>query len=86
MKPIKHDFNAFDIISDSSLYGTPRNYSVNRPRCSKIMIYLVVMGQNSDKRLIFFSLSLKAKLTSFLRVIAIIRIVIGAEIADLIFK
>lgn len=55
-------------------------------QCSKIMIYLVVMGQNSDKRLIFFSLSLKAKLTSFLRVIAIIRIVIGAEIADLIFK
>lgn len=50
------------------------------------MIYLVVMGQNSDKRLIFFSLSLKAKLPSFLRVIAIIRIVIGAEIADLIFK
>lgn len=48
------------------------------------MIYLVVMGQNSDKR--FFSVSLKAKLPSFLRVIAIIRIVIGAEIADLIFK
>lgn len=55
-------------------------------QCSKIMIYLVVMGQNSDKRLIFFSVSLKAKLPSFLRVIAIIRIVIGAEIADLIFK
>lgn len=50
------------------------------------MIYLVVMGQNSDKRLIIFSVSLKAKLPSFLRVIAIIRIVIGAEIADLIFK
>lgn len=83
MKPIKHDFNAFDY---SSLYGTPRNYSVNRPRFPMLQNYDLSSSQNSDKRLIFFSLSLKAKLTSFLRVIAIIRIVIGAEIADLIFK
>lgn len=39
MKPIKHDFNAFDIISDSSLYGTPRNYSVNRPRFPMLQNY-----------------------------------------------
>lgn len=36
MKPIKHDFNAFDY---SSLYGTPRNYSVNRPRFPMLQNY-----------------------------------------------
>lgn len=50
------------------------------------MIYLVVMGKNSDKRLIFFSVLLKVKLFFFFRVIVIIRIVIGVEIVDFIFK
>lgn len=86
MKPMQHDFNT---LNYSSLYGTSCNDSLDRPRVPMLQNYDLSSSHGPKKwqeRETFFSLSLKAKLHSFLHVIAIIRIVIGAVIDDLIFK